>query len=317
MFLFDVDDEKKTTLLQAMRAVAVADGAESPKERALLEIARDAIGLPGVALDELGALDPTALPALNEQERERLIQSMILMAIMDGQGSPEESALVSQVAEALDVDEPRVANLRQLAEGRVRYMRFDLTRRGYAKSELVRTAREDGLAGVYKTFGPLLGLAQDPAVARRYIAFGELPPGTVGRAYFDFITKNDLSFPGEAGGLAERGLWHDMLHVIGGYPIDPIGEAEVVAFMAGFRREDPFFWLFTVALQFQVGLRISPFAPGVPDHIDPHSFIRHHKRGALVTTDLTTEWRFEEEWTEPLEGIRERYNVIPIERVRL
>lgn len=318
MFLFDVREDHKALILGAMRSVALADGAETPKERALLAIARDAIGL-DTPLDDIPPVDADhpELPSLDARERERVIQSMILMAIMDGAGSASEAELVARFASKLAVADARVENLRQLADGRVRWMRFDLTRKGYAKTELAATAKEEGLAGVYRTFGPLLGLGTDPDVARRYIALGELPPGTVGRAYFDLIQKNDLSFPGEAGGLAERGMWHDMLHVIGGYPVDPIGEAEVVAFMAGFRKDDPFFWLFTVALQFQVGLVISPFAPGVADQIDPARFVRHHKRGALVTIDLSTEWRFEDDFERPLEEVRARYNVVPLDAVAL
>lgn len=317
MFLFDVADDEKALLLRAMRAVALADGEETPKERALLDVAREAIGL-SVSVDSLAPLEPNdpALGALSPASRERVIHTMILMAIMDGAGSKSEAELVAAFAAALGVDDARVANLRQLADDRVRYMRFDLTRKGYARVELERTAREEGIAGIYKTFGPLLGLGKDADLARKYIAFGEKPEGTVGRGYFDLITKNDLSFPGEAGGLAERGLWHDMLHVIGGYGVDPVGEAEVVAFMAGFRKEDPFFWLFTVALQFQVGLVISPFAPGVPDVIDPRRFVLHNKRGSLVNADLSTEWRFHDEWGLPLSEVRARYNVVPIDSVR-
>lgn len=318
MFLFDVADREKEILLQAMRAVALADGAETPKERALLDVAREALGL-GPAVDARPALEANdpALATLGPTSRERVVQAMILMAIMDGAGASSEADLVAAFAKALEVDDARVANLRQLADERVRYMRFDLTRKGYARVELERTAKEEGIAGLYKTFGPLLGLAKDTELARRYIAFGEKPEGTVGRAYFDLITRNDLSFPGEAGGIAERGLWHDMLHVVGGYGVDPTGEAEVVAFMAGFRKEDPFFWLFTVALQFQVGLAISPFAPGVPDVIDPRRFVLHHKRGSLVTVDLSTEWRFHDDWDRPLAEVRERYNVVPVDAVRL
>lgn len=314
MFLFDVDNTRKLLMLRAMRAVAEADGEVSTKERALLEVSRDALGLGSVSVDDLPAF---SLDEATGPDGERIVQAMILMAIMDGAAAKEEAALVSVVAERAGVSDARVANLRQLAEGRVRWMRFDLTRRGYAKEELARTAKEEGLIGVYRTFGPLLGLGQDPDVTRKYIALGELPTGTVGRAYFDLITKNDLSFPGEAGGLAERGMWHDMLHVAGGYGVDPIGEAEVVAFMAGFRKEDAFFWLFTVALQFQVGLVISPFAPGVADQIDPRRFVLHHKRGALVNCDLSTEWRFEQEWDADLATVRKRLNVLPLDAVSL
>jgi uncharacterized tellurite resistance protein B-like protein len=318
VFLFDVAEDEKTILLRAMHAVAVADGTITPKERALLDVAREALGLTANGGEDapLAASD-ASLASLSPASRERVLHAMILMAIMDGAGSRSEADLVADFAKTLGVGDARVANLRQLADDRVRYMRFDLTRRGYARVELERTAKEEGVAGLYKTFGPLLGLAQDPDLARKYIAFGEKPEGTVGRAYFDLITKSDLSFPGEAGGLAERGLWHDMLHVIGGYGVDPIGEAEVVAFMAGFRKEDPFFWLFTVALQFQVGLVISPFAPGVPDVIDPRRFVLHNKRGSLVNADLSTEWRFHDDWDRSLADVRARYNVVPVESVRL
>lgn len=314
MFLFDVEPSHRALLLRAMRAVALADGPASPKELALLAATSDAL-----RADVDGSLDVDApeLLELSPVERERLVQSMILMAIMDGEGSGAETTLVERVADRLGVHDARVENLRQLAEGRVRWMRFDLTRKGYARDEFLRTAREEGVRGLYRTFGPIVGLASDPLLAQKYIALGELPEGSVGRAYFELITKNQLSFPGEPDGLGERGMWHDMIHVIGGYPVDPLGEAEVVAFMAGFRKEDPFFWLFTVALQFQVGLVISPFAPGVPDQIDPRRFVLHHRRGSLVKTDLSVDWRFEDDYARPLEDVRREHHVLPLDEVRL
>ena len=320
MFLFDVRDGHRALLHRAMVATAAADGTLSPKEAALLEVSREALGLPReheTASAEGTFASDAELDDLAPYERERVVQCMLLMAIMDGEGSGAEAALVERTAARLAVSETRVANLRQLAEGRLRWMRFDLTRRGYAKDELLRTAKEEGLCGVWRTFGPLVGVGLDAELSRRYIALGELPEGTVGRAYFDLVTKNGLSFPGERDGLAERGIWHDMLHVVGGYGVDPVGEAEVVAFMAGFRREDPFFWLFTVALQFQVGLVISPFAPGVPDVIDPRRFVLHNKRGSLVRKDLSTEWRFEDDYARPLEDVRRELGVVPLEDVRL
>jgi hypothetical protein len=312
MFLFDVTPRHAPLLLRAMHAVAAADGHITDKERALLEAARDTLGL-GTQEDpaEPLAADDPALQDLDAGERERLVQSMLLMAIMDGAGSREEAALVDAFARALAVDEPRVRNLADLARGRVAHMHFDLTRRGYAASELVATVREEGLGGVYRTFGPLVGLGKDPAIVRRYNDLGTLPEGTLGRAYWSFIVDRGLDFPGE-GAIGERGVWHDMIHVLGGYDTDPVGEAEVVAFMAGFRREDPFFWVFTSVLQFQVGLRISPFAPGVPDRIDPRSYLAHHARGARVTCDLSRDWSFRDDLATPVHELRTRFNVLPL-----
>ena len=313
MYLFDVLPRHAPLLLGAMRAVALADGAESPKERVLLETARDALGLAGpIEAFPTVAADSPLLLELDPPERERLIQTMILMAVMDGAGAKEEAALVSAFAERLGVSEPRIANLHDLARGRVAFMKFDLTRKGYAKSEFLATAREEGLAGLYMTFGPLAGLAHDATVTRKYNDLGLLPEGTLGRTYWDFIVRHELDFPGE-GAIGERGVWHDMIHVVGGYEVDPVGEAEVVAFMSGFRDEDPFFWVFTSVLQFQVGLRISPFAPGVPDVIDPRSYLDHHRRGTKVTCDLSRDWDYEADFATPLEELRARFNVLPLE----
>lgn len=319
MYLFDVAPESAELLYRAMRAVALADGAETAKERALLEVAREALG-PRFPAE--GAIEPSPLTldeatevarGLDGRDRERIVQAMLLMALMDGEGSPEEAKLVREVASRLEVDEPRVKNLSQLASGRLAFMQWDLTRRGYAKDELLRTAKEEGLRGLYRTFGPLLGLATNHETAKRYNDLGKLPEGTLGRAYWHFIVDNDLSFPGESHAVAERGTWHDLSHVLGGYPITPRGEALVVAFIAGYRKEDPFFWLFTIALQFQVGLRISPFSPGVRDQVDPKELMRHHARGAALRRDISEGWDFWGDFTRPVEELRRELNVLPVE----
>lgn len=314
MFVFDVAPDHGEVLLRAMHTVALADGEITAKERATLDAAARALGRDASALVPI---EPEALAAagLSAIEAERVVQSMILVAVLDGVGSPAEADVVEAAARALGVDEPRVHNLRQLADGHLRLLRWDLTRRGYARDELVRTFREEGVAGVYHTFGPLLGVGSDARTAQRWIALGELPEGTLGRSYFDFLVENGLGFPGEDDALGERGVWHDMLHVVGGYPVTPVGEAEVVAFMAGFRREDPFFWLFTVALQFQVGLVISPFAPGVADQIDPARFLRHHRRGAKVRVDLSADWDFRADLARPLADVRAALGVVPLDVV--
>jgi uncharacterized tellurite resistance protein B-like protein len=310
MFLFDVPLEHRAPVLRAMVAVATADGVVTPAEQVLLDAAREALSLEGEGPAPPG-FDPAQLQRAPPVVRERVVQAMLLMAVMDGSGSPREASLIEETARALHVDEPRVANLRQLAEGRVRSMWLDLTRKGYAKEEFLLAAKEDGLRGLWKTFAPILGLSTDDALAEQYIASGRLPSGTLGRAYFDFLTRNGLPFPGEPRAVAERGLWHDLSHVLGGYETTPVDEALVVAFIAGYRREDPFFWLFTIALQFQVGLRISPFSPAVPGQIDPRAFVLHHRRGAAVRCDLSREWNFHADWERPVDDVRRELGVEP------
>lgn len=300
-------------MLSAMRAVALADGVETPKERALLDASRAALALNGT-VDDYAPLELRSLSGLDMPiaDRERIVQTMMLMSVMDGSGALVEAELIEAFAKALSVEEPRLVNLRQLAEGRIDAMRWDFARKGYAKDELIQTAKDEGLRGLYRTFGPLIGLANDATLAKKYNDLGTLGEGTLGRAYWRFIVDNNLSFPGEPHGVPERGTWHDMSHVLGGYPVTPAGEALVVAFIAGYRKHDPFFWLFGVALQFQVGLKISPFAAGARDQVDPHLFVRHHTRGAQMTRDISVGWDPYPEMTRPIADVRRELNVLPL-----
>jgi uncharacterized tellurite resistance protein B-like protein len=320
MFVFGASERVRRCLVRAMRSVARADGAETAKELALLSAVAHALGEAELASappyeDAHAIARDVAAEGVGSTEREHIIQAMLLMALMDGDGTDAEATLIDATALALGVDEPRTKNLRQLASGQIASMRLSLMRRGYFRDELMRTAKEEGVAGLYRTFGPIVGLADDPERARRFNDLGKLPNGTLGRSYWEFIVQNGFGFPGEHKAVAERGLWHDMTHVLGGYPTTPDGESNVVAFIAGYRKDDPFFWLFTVALQFQVGLKISPFSPGLRDQLDPTQWVLHHARGALVNRDLSEGWDIWSDIERPLEELRASFNILPVEKV--
>jgi ubiquinone biosynthesis protein COQ4 len=62
------------------------------------------------------------------------------------------------------------------------------------------------------------------------VALRSLPAGTFGRAWADFLDQHGLS-PLTTG--SRRKQLHDGIHVLTGYGSDPIGEAEVQAFLLG------------------------------------------------------------------------------------
>lgn len=295
-----------------MITCARADGPEAPLEAELVVVAAQLLGVPLV--------DTAALPSIEAAElarvfpdlprRERVLQAMILMALVDGDVSGAEVALVSEVARALAVDEPRVQNLRHVAERRFRTLWLDLARRSFAKPIFERTLREKGLLGVWKIVGPMMGLAADPELLRRYLALGELPRDTVGYQYFRFIVDNDLGFPGE-GIVAEEGVWHDVTHVLAGYDTSPEGELQVVSFIAGYAREDPFFWLFTIVLQFHLGIRVSPYSPAAKGHFDPAIVLPALRRGMAMNRDLSKDFDPFSIMDKPLALARRELNVVP------
>ncbi|HJL00926.1 MAG TPA: hypothetical protein RMH85_27725 [Polyangiaceae bacterium LLY-WYZ-15_(1-7)] len=284
MHLAEMDPAHRRLALGAMRAVAGADGDEDPRERELLEAASALLGVDAPAALEPEALRAAALPA---EAAERVVQAAIFAAMMDGRVAPEEVALVNAFAAAAGVDEPRVRNLAQLAKGHTRLLWLDLARRSFARDVFARALKADGPAGIWKIVGPLLGAGRDPALTERYVKLGELPEDTLGHAYFRFLVDHDLAFPGEPHSVAEAGIWHDVTHVLGGYGVSPEEEVLVVSFIAGFSREDPFFWLFTITLQFHFAVQVSPYAKPKEGLVQPAKVLAAFERGRAVKADLS------------------------------
>ena len=303
------EDEARAAL-RAMSTVAAAHAPVEPIEQRWIESIARTLGLDPAAEDlSPCAPDVVAAAVATREGRERVVQAMILMAILDGEATIDEVAVVNRFAEAFDVDEPRLRSLSQLAHGRTLAMWMGLARRSFARRTFEQALREEGLGGVWRIVGPMIGMATDHDLARRYNDLGKLPAGTLGRVYWEFIVGNELRFPGEPGGVPERGLWHDMSHVLGGYGIDPDGEVQVVSFIAGYRRDDPFFWLFTIALQFQVGLRVSPYSVGHRGHFEPERVLRAFTRGRAMNLDISEAWDPWPLMDQRVDDLRARYGV--------
>lgn len=308
--LLQLPQSEAIATLRAMSTVAAAHAPVEPIEQRWIDAVAAMLGVDHGAHD-LSPCGPdlVASTVADPRARERVVQAMILMAILDGEATADEVAVVDKFAAALAVDEPRLRSLDLLARGRTLAMWLGLARRSFARRTFEQALREEGLGGVWRIVGPMVGMAGDPDLVRRYNDLGKLPAGTLGRTYWEFIVQNDLRFPGEPGAVAERGLWHDMSHVLGGYGVDPHGEVSVVSFIAGYRRDDPFFWLFTIALQFHVGLRVSPYSQGHRGHFEPERVLAALRRGLAMNTDISEGWDPWPFMAEPLDQVRARLGV--------
>ncbi|MCU0653905.1 MAG: TerB family tellurite resistance protein [Polyangiaceae bacterium] len=297
--------EEGPAALGALWAVAEADLPITPGERRWIEASARALGVELAPGEERPWSPEEVAAALHgEQARERVLQLMMLTAMADEHVSPREAAVVESFARALAIEEPRVQSLRLLAEGRTTRAWLGLARRGSARMDVERVLEREGFLGIWRIVGPLLGLVEDPERARRFNDLGKLPAGTFGRTYWEFLVNNGLPLPGEAHAVPESGLWHDLAHVLGGYGVDPDGEVQVVSFIAGFKREDPFFWLFTIALQFHLGLRVSPYSMGGKGHFRPDLVYRALERGMAMNTDLSLGWDPWPHFSRPLTQVR-------------
>lgn len=111
-------------------------------------------------------------------------------------------------------------------------------------------------------------------------------------------------------------LTRDCTHVLSGYGTDPDGEVQVACFSAGYRRQDPFIFVFFVLLQFHAGIRMTPITKARTGFFDPEKALIALQCGAAMNVDLTDGWDYWPVMGEQVEELRRRYNILPAETFR-
>ena len=302
--------------LAALLAVARCDGEPSSRALAAIRGVRDHL----LRIDvELQSLPPISMQALAErvrsvnadpQWRERILRGMTLVALFDGEPSAKQLHLLEQAAAAMQVDPAPVRTFQQVMDQRLGLIRLDIARRGFIGSAAKTSLQQEGLRGALAVARVLLGRG-DPAMAQRYRALRDYPPGSFGRAYATFIDRNHFGFPGEVGGPPPPVMHHDCCHVLGGYGTTAAEEGAVLGFQAGFERLDPFYVLLFALGEFELGFGVSPVIPGARQALDVERVFAGMEHGAAVTVDLIADIDPWEHFPDPLDQVRERFNVRP------
>ena len=298
--------------LRALKTVGMADGALDQSEIALLHAAKELSGA-ACDIDALEPIEPDELAGAlaGAQLRWQLVSAMVVMSMIDQEADAREVERIEAFARALEVDHHAVATARHLAQGHLRLMRFDIARRFWAVDKIRERIRERGLRALWETIQAARRKHEDPALAARYQALAALPPGTLGRAYYESMRENEFPLPGEKGAAPETITYHDMTHVLGGYGTSADEEVLVASFSAGFRKRNPMAFILFVLCQFHLGI---PFAPGVPPErglFDPRAVLRALRRGAAMNVDLSDGWEYWPVIDQPLDALRRRYDIQP------
>lgn len=298
--------------LRAMKMVALADGELDPTELALLAAAQkmfhvevDVAGLEPITPAELAAeiVDP--------QLRWQLSHGMIVMALADGSADPAEFAQVKAFADALEVESESFETLHKLADGHFMRARLDVARHFWAREKVLAQAKRDGIGWLVKSIAALVGIRENKELADRYRALEKYADNTLGRKYAEFVRGNEFSFPGEKGSPPETIALHDMTHTLGEYATDPKGELQVLGFHAGFRKQDPFTFLFFGLMQFHMGIQMTPIAAGESQNFQPELMMKSLMRGSAMNIDLTDTWDPWSVMDHDIDELRAQYNILP------
>lgn len=296
-------------VLRALRGVAAANDRFTDAEAHLVE----ALGrLHGVEIDaqtlEPIANEEVARIVVDGHRRKRVVQLAIVTALVEGEADARSDAAVGALAAALGVSEEGLRVLHSLAGDHSILARFDHFRR--IRRIMGKMA---GKGAVFQIAKPFLGLSHDAEVEARFESLASYPEGTLGRELHDHYEEHGFAMPGSADGLPEKFIFHDIGHVLAGYDVDPQGEIQQAAFQAGFMRNDGFSFLLFGVMQFHLGLRLTPIARAESGFFDVEKVIRAAARGAACKVDLSDHFDFWAHAHEPLDELRRRWCVPPLE----
>jgi tellurite resistance protein len=297
--------------LRAMKTVAAADGKLHDLESELLDSLQRHVLHSEFDVSALGPVTPQELREIVPEDfREHVLHACIMMTLIDGEADESEVSLVDEFADALGVHDRSLKALHRFSAGRFKILRFDLLRRFIIADRVKKEAHDKGIRGIFELIKTALRGKND-ALAARYRALGDLPQGTLGREYFEFMTSNEFAMPGEKGAAPEIIVFHDCNHVLGSYGTSAEEETQVAAFHAGYRAQDKFALILFLLMQFHLGVQITPATGGVEGVVKPELVLKAFERGTHVTQDLITEWDPREDFEVQVSELRERFNVLP------
>jgi hypothetical protein len=308
--------------LRAMKMVGSADGPLRPGARRLMSAAQRLLLGTDVDVDDLAPVGPEELAAaMPPPLREQFARAMVIATLTDGPPTPATVDVVKRFAGALGVDEPAIHTVSLFAQGHLLLGALDYHRRSNIKDMALGEIENRGFLGGVRALLGFRGLIEDPLVAAPFVALGDLPVGTLGRAFFDHCRARGFGFPGEKGGFPEAGVYHDFTHVLSGYDTDPFGELQVGAFTAGYRRKDPFVVAMLPLLLFCADINVSTIPH---DHVEAlfaqprvaEAYLRALERGGKVHVDLSDHWDFWPLVRRPIDEVRRELGIEPLHEPR-
>ena len=169
--------------------------------------------------------------ALREEGfRMRMVHMMVLSALVLRPIPPEVADEVAAYSRELGIDDDLLRTVEQFAGSDKALAAVDFERNGYTahwsedRAEALHTeaAADDGWAAC----------EDDPDLAARWTALGDLPEGTLGRRVWEFYRARGFAFPGAPGSAPPLLAQHDWVHVLADYGTKVEAELEVFAFIA-------------------------------------------------------------------------------------
>lgn len=265
-----------------------------------------------------GDNDPLeALRLRNIAFRTRIVQQMILGALVVRPPSPAAVTRIRKASRRLGIDEGMIDVAAAFADGQFDLAAADFDRNGYTAQW--DNSRAEVLHASVSVTAPWQQDPADPELAARWRSLERCSEGSLGLAVSRFYRARGFSYPGTEGSVSPLLAQHDWVHVLADYGATIDNELEVFAFIAR-ANDDPrgFSFLAMVVSLFETGMLASGAGLFQPDagHLQlagmPERIADGMRRGALCRGSidfLGLDW-FELAHRQ-LDDLRAEFGVVP------
>jgi hypothetical protein len=298
------------TVCRVLRTALNPAGALAPQERLFLDTyAR-------ITSCDLSRPDPLPIDARHvsiegAHQRKRLIQLSAIAVLLGRPIKTDSLAFLKDLSRQLATHDPVIDVIGALIKGERLKVRL-LSMRRVMRVMLKEAWTAEGGMGVIRLLGALWFKTRvNKDRMWDYKRLGLLPDGTLGREYWKHMVQTGFAFPGEPAGIPASVSYHDIAHVLAEHEATPLGEIQQGSFQGGNRREDGFFFIQFVILQFHHGIKVTPATGPQVGNFDPEKVLWAIHRGAQCNVDMTHQWNYWPLMSLPLPEARERCGLLP------
>jgi hypothetical protein len=173
---------------------------------------------------------------LSPEQRLELIELMVTVEVLSEPIPFWLSDSVERWAKELGVEDRCLVLARDLAQNAKETAKADFYRLNWIgtldqeQPDFQQKLQREGLKAWALT------VEANPEVAQRWNELENCPAGSIGRALWEFYQKRGFAVPGTPRAANVAVARHDWIHVLADYDTTPLGEMEVVAFMASSSR---------------------------------------------------------------------------------
>jgi hypothetical protein len=298
-----------STVLRVLRSALNPQGTLSATERSFLDTYAAICDREPLRVDP-PAIEPHEVAIEGAHRRKRLVQLSALAVLLSRPVRAQSLAFLKALATALATHDPVIDVIQALVKGQHWKVRLLAMRRAM-RVMLKEAYLKEGVMGVLRV--PIAMALKAPVNKDKlwnYKKLGLLPEGTLGREYWKHMTTVGFGFPGDVAGIPDSIAYHDVAHVLADNDITPLGEIQQGSFQGGNRREDGFFFIQMVVLQFHQGVRVTPATGAVMGNFEPDKVLWAIHRGAQVNVDVTHQWNFWPLMALPLHEARARIGLL-------